>query len=86
MHDDASYVPKEMFEEWAKRDPLERFRTWLRENADFTDEEEDEISLDVKKILNEAARRADESPLPDVETLLEGVYASPEDLETPHHK
>ena len=31
MHDDAFYVPKEMFEEWAKRDPLERFRTWLRE-------------------------------------------------------
>ena len=26
VHDDAFYVPKEMFEEWAKRDPLERFR------------------------------------------------------------
>ena len=23
----------EMFEEWAKRDPIERFRTWLRDNA-----------------------------------------------------
>ena len=30
VHDDASYVPKELFE-WAKRDPIERFRTWLRE-------------------------------------------------------
>ena len=44
VHDDAFYVPKELFEEWAKRDPIERFRTWLRENADLTDEEEDEIS------------------------------------------
>ena len=26
VHDDAFYVPKELFEEWAKRDPLERFR------------------------------------------------------------
>ena len=35
VHDDAFYVPKELFEEWAKRDPLESFRTWLRDNADF---------------------------------------------------
>ena len=49
VHDDAFYVPKEMFEEWAKRDPLERFRTWLRENAEFTDEQEDEIRGEVKK-------------------------------------
>ncbi len=86
VHDDAFYVPKEMFEEWAKRDPLERFRSWLRENADFTDEQESEIRGDVKKLLNDAIKRAEESPLPDPSTLLEGVFATPEDLETPHHK
>ena len=86
VHDDAFYVPKEMFEEWAKRDPLERFRTWLRENADFTDEQEDEIRGEVKKLLNDAVKRAEESPIPDQSTLLDGVYATPEDLETPHHK
>ena len=26
VHDDAFYVPKELLEDWAKRDPLERFR------------------------------------------------------------
>jgi pyruvate dehydrogenase E1 component alpha subunit len=86
VHDDAFYVPKEMFEEWAKRDPIERFRSWLRENADLTDEEEDEIALGIKKILNDAMKRAEESPLPDPATLTDGVYASPEDLDTPHHK
>ena len=86
VHDDAFYVPKEMFEEWAKRDPLERYRSWLRENADFTDEQEDEIRAEVKKLLNDAIKRADESPLPDVSTLLDGVFATPEDLDTPHHK
>jgi pyruvate dehydrogenase E1 component alpha subunit len=86
VHDDAFYVPKQMFEEWAKSDPIERFRTWLRENADMTDEEEDEIGSDVKRTLNEALRRAEESPVPDASSLLEGVYASPEDLDTPHHK
>jgi TPP-dependent pyruvate/acetoin dehydrogenase alpha subunit len=86
VHDDASYVPREMFEEWAKNDPIERFRTWLRENADFGDEEEDEIRGEVKRILNDAVRRAEESPLPDPDTALDGVWATPEELDTPHHK
>lgn len=86
VHDDAFYVPKELFERWAERDPLDRYRTWLREHADFTDEEEDEIVVHVKKHLGEALGRAEESPLPDPATLLEGVYATPEDLDTPHHK
>ena len=86
VHDDAFYVPKELFEEWAKNDPLERFRTWLRDNAELTDEEEDEMNSRVKKILNDALAKADESPEPDPATLLDGVYATPEDLDTPHHK
>ena len=86
VHDDAFYVPKELFEAWAQSDPIERFRTWLRENADLTDEEEDEIASRVKKILNDALAKADESPQPDPATLLDGVYATPDDLDTPHHK
>jgi TPP-dependent pyruvate/acetoin dehydrogenase alpha subunit len=86
VHDDAFYVPKEMFEEWAKADPIERFRSWLRENANFTDDEESDINASVKQLLNEALRRAEESPLPDASELLDGVYAAPEDLDTPHHK
>jgi acetoin:2,6-dichlorophenolindophenol oxidoreductase subunit alpha len=86
VHDDAFYVPKEMFEEWAKQDPLERFRTWLRSNADMTDEEEESVNSTVKRILNDALERADASPLPDPSDLEAGVYASVEDLDTPHHK
>ena len=86
VHDDMFYVPKPMVEEWAKADPLERFRGWLRENANMTDEDEEEITGSVKKLLNDALKRAEESPLPDVSTLTEGVYATPEDLDTPHHK
>src|SRR5256712_6332450 len=86
VHDDAFYVPKDMFEEWAKADPIERFRSWLRENANMTDEEEDEIASEVKRTLTDALKRADESPLPEPSQLTEVVYASPEDLDTPHHK
>jgi len=86
VHDDAFYVPKPMLEEWAKADPIERFRTWLRDNVEFTDEEEDDINAGVKRLLNESLQRAEESPLPDPGELTQGVYASPEDLDTPHHK
>jgi TPP-dependent pyruvate/acetoin dehydrogenase alpha subunit len=85
VHDDAFYVPKELFERWAERDPIERFRTWLRSNADMTDDEEGQIGASVKKLLNDALQKAEESPQPDPSTLLEGVYATPEDLDTPHH-
>ncbi len=55
VHDDAFYVPKELFEEWAKRDPLERFRLWLQEHANMTTEEDEEISAGVKKLLERRA-------------------------------
>src|SRR5881392_1234737 len=86
VHDDAFYVPKVMFERWAENDPIERFRTWLRENADMSGEEEEEIAAGVKKLLNESLQRADESPQPDPSSLRQGVFATPEDLDTPHHK
>src|SRR6266576_3501328 len=71
VHDDAFYVPKVMFERWAENDPIERYRTWLRDNADMSDEEEDEISAGIKKALNDGLKRAEESPLPDPSTLTE---------------
>jgi pyruvate dehydrogenase E1 component alpha subunit len=86
VHDDAFYVPKELFEEWARRDPIERFRTWLRDNAEMTDDEEDDITAGVKRLLNEAIQRAEESPVPDPSTVTDGVFASPDELETPHHR
>jgi TPP-dependent pyruvate/acetoin dehydrogenase alpha subunit len=86
VHDDAFYVPKELFEEWARRDPIERYRFWLRDNADLSDSEEDEVAAGVKRLLSDAIQRADESSLPDPSTLTDGVYATPEELDTPHHK
>jgi TPP-dependent pyruvate/acetoin dehydrogenase alpha subunit len=86
VHDDAFYVPRELFEEWARRDPVERYRQWLRDNASMSDEQEEEITSAVKRLLNDALQRAEESPWPDPATLLDGVFATPEELDTPHHK
>jgi pyruvate dehydrogenase E1 component alpha subunit len=86
VHDDAFYVPKELFEQWAERDPIERYRSWLIEEVDMSEDEEHEIGAYVKKLLNDSLQRAEESPQPDPSTLLDGVYATPDDLDTPHHK
>jgi pyruvate dehydrogenase E1 component alpha subunit len=86
VHDDASYVPRELFEEWAKRDPIERFRAWLLANADLTEEEEDAVRSEVKRVVADAVKRAEESPEPDPATVADGVYATPDELDTPHHK
>ena len=86
VHDDASYVPRELFEEWARRDPIERYREWLRSNAGLTDDEESEITAGVKRILNDAVERAEASPEPDPATLLDGVFATVDELDTPHHQ
>jgi len=86
VHDDAFYVPRELLEQWERRDPIELYRNWLRAHADFTDDEEDEVIVQIKRQLNDALERAEASPPPRPETLLEGVYAEPDELDTPHHR
>jgi pyruvate dehydrogenase E1 component alpha subunit len=74
-HDDNSYIPRELLDEWAARDPIARHRAWLREHVGFGDDEDAEVTQSVSRLLHEAVRRAEESPLPDPDTLLDGVYA-----------
>ena len=76
---------RSLFEEWAKRDPIERFRSWLRENAEMTDEE-DEVAAGVKRTLNQAIERAESPPLPDPSTVTDKVFARPGGPRHAHHK
>jgi TPP-dependent pyruvate/acetoin dehydrogenase alpha subunit len=84
IHDDASYVPRELLDSWAAHDPIERYRRWLAEHTDITSEEQDDVALQVKRQLNDALQRAEASPPPDPTQLLEGVYAESEELDRPH--
>ena len=86
VHDDASYVPQELLDEWEAKDPIERFRGWLRENAELDEDEDDGIRSDVKRLLEEAVERAESSPWPEPESALEGVFAEPDELDTPHFR
>jgi pyruvate dehydrogenase E1 component alpha subunit len=75
-HDDASYVPQELRELWADREPVERLHRFLTEQAGWSDDEERALREDVRTLLDEAVETALASPLPDPDTLLDGVYAA----------
>jgi pyruvate dehydrogenase E1 component alpha subunit len=86
VHDDAFYVPRELLEAYAKKDPIERYRRWLKEQAVLDEVRDDEIGVEVKRLLNDAMKRAEDSPLPEQSALMTGVYAEPDELDTPHHR
>jgi TPP-dependent pyruvate/acetoin dehydrogenase alpha subunit len=74
-HDDAGYVPKEHFEEWKKKDPIERFERHLVGNALATEEELQRITAEIDEILNAEVDGALASPFPPPERAFENVYA-----------
>ena len=74
-HDDMSYVPKEMFELWSRRDPIERYAERLVGDFGFSADEVDAIRSEVGEYVAECARRALESPMPDPSEATEGVFA-----------
>ncbi len=74
-HDDAGYVPKEMFEEWKKKDPIERFERHLLGHAMATEDELRQITTAIDEELSAEVERALASPFPPPERAFEGVYA-----------
>jgi TPP-dependent pyruvate/acetoin dehydrogenase alpha subunit len=74
-HDDMSYVPPQMFEEWSRRDPIERYAERLVAEHGFSTDEVDQIRAEVKVYVDECAQKALDSPMPDPETAADGVFA-----------
>jgi TPP-dependent pyruvate/acetoin dehydrogenase alpha subunit len=74
-HDDAGYVPKEQFEEWRQKDPIERFERHLLGNGLASEEELRAIVSKIDAQLNQEVDFALASPMPPPERAFEGVYA-----------
>ena len=74
-HDDMSYVPKEMFEEWARRDPIDRYAERLVADFGFSAEEVEAIRVRGHRVRRRVRRRALDSPMPDPAEATEGVFA-----------
>lgn len=78
-HEEASgtkYVPQELMDEWAKKDPLENYKEYLRNNNILTEEHEVEISKKIKDEINEnwAITQAQPDIVADLSEELNDVY------------
>lgn len=60
-HEEASgtkYVPKELMEEWAKKDPLENFQNWLLKEGVLSDEKISEMREAIKNEIEQGLKVA----------------------------
>jgi pyruvate dehydrogenase E1 component alpha subunit len=73
-HDDASYVPRELLEEWRRRDPIQCFEGYLHER-NVPEERLRAVEARVHTEIEEAVDFAEKSPPPDASEALEGVFA-----------
>ena len=86
-HEEASgtkYVPKELMEEWAHKDPLKNYETYLKEKGILTDSMVEDFTKAIKSEINEALEVADAQPKVSVEMNyeLKDVYAPHKSVDT----
>jgi len=79
-HEEASgtkYVPKELFEEWGKKDPVANYEAWLLKIGVLSIAKRDEIRTRLKESIEDDLKHAFEEPEPvPVESVEVGdVYA-----------
>jgi pyruvate dehydrogenase E1 component alpha subunit len=61
--------------DWMAKDPIERFRRFLVREAVITTERAEEIAAEVRQAVDDAAKFADEQPVPNGEDGLLNVFA-----------
>ena len=79
-HEEASgvkYVPKELIEEWAKKDPISNYENYLLEEGILSEELKDAIRGDFKKKIDDALEIAyqENEIIPDSNKEINSVYA-----------
>src|SRR4051795_341678 len=74
-HDPADYVPQEMYEEWAKKDPVELFENVLVQAGVIDADTAKQVREDARQQAIAARRKALADPMPDPSNIEEGVYA-----------
>jgi TPP-dependent pyruvate/acetoin dehydrogenase alpha subunit len=75
IHDAADYVPKPLFEYWKKRDPITRLEDYLVNKKKWlTADENAKVIADVERQLEAEREFAVNSPMPEPESAVGGVY------------
>ncbi len=73
--DPSRYVPKELFQEWEKKDPVLRFERFLKKKKLWSESVRDTYAAEAFEEINAAAKQAEATPHPGLETIFSDVYA-----------
>jgi pyruvate dehydrogenase E1 component alpha subunit len=73
-HDDAGYVPPELFEYWEERDPINRFERFLTNRGLIDKSGIEEVQRRINQEIDEAIQIAEKDPFPEPEDCLKDVY------------
>jgi len=72
--DPKRYVPSELLETWRQRDPIARFEKFLEASGLWTPEKKAALQKEVDAEIAQAAREAEQTPRPGLETIFSDVY------------
>jgi TPP-dependent pyruvate/acetoin dehydrogenase alpha subunit len=70
-HDNQAYVPKELIEEWKKKDAIDR----CEKAIELSDAERNDVGKKVAETVDDAVAFAEKSPLPDGADARKGVFS-----------
>ena len=73
-HDDAGYVPPELFEFWEERDPINRFERFLTSRGLIDRVGIEQMQGRINHEIDEAIQVAEKDPFPEPEDCLRDVY------------
>lgn len=74
-HDDVKYIPKGLFEEWEKKDPILKLESSLIRDQVVSEADVKKLAVRITQEVDEALALAENDPFPDPRETLEGVYA-----------
>ena len=74
-HDNQHYVPKDLLEQWRKRDPIDQFEKSLKGSKIVNKAEIDEVRRKAGSIIGSALAWAEDQPAPSPESAAGGVYS-----------
>jgi len=73
-HDAGHYVPKHLWEEWGKKDPIDRLERLMLSKGWAGQEDVERIHAEILRTVDEAVEWAEKSPYPDPSELHDNVY------------
>ncbi|MFN5370148.1 MAG: thiamine pyrophosphate-dependent enzyme [Bacteroidia bacterium] len=79
-HEEASgtkYVPQELFDQWAKKDPVNTYEAWLMAEGVLNESSKEDLRAELKKYIEEGVQAPFNDPdiVPDTAEEIRDVYA-----------